>query len=100
MEKIMAPFQTNPDATSADMVTKVGWAAGRVARIQQEYAMQAEAEAVTEARDALANKAREAAEQAIDAQGITVQDYNTVLTAAGTDPDLEERLLTAAREVL
>ena len=46
----MAPSQTNNAAISEDMVTKVGSAAGRVARIQQEYAMNAEAETAAEAR--------------------------------------------------
>ena len=96
----MASFQINQDPISPDMVTKVGWAAGRVARIQQDYAIQAEAETATDAREALASQARAAAERAIDEQGISVQDYNMVLTAAGTDQDLEQRLLDAAREVL
>jgi hypothetical protein len=100
MEKTMAPFQTNQAAVSQDMVTKVGSAAGRVARIQQEYAMQAEAETATDAREALASQARAAAEQAIDEQGISIQDYNAVLSAAEADQDLEARLLQAAREVL
>ena len=82
------------------MVTRVGSAAGRVARIQQDYATQAEAETEEDARERLAMNARAAAEQAIDEQGISVQDYNTVLSAAETDPDLERRLLDAAREVL
>lgn len=96
----MASFQTNQNPVLQDMVTRVGWAAGRVARIQQDYAMQAEAETATDAREALANQARAAAERAIDEQGISVQDYNMVLTAAETDQDLEQRLLDAAREVL
>ena len=96
----MAAFQTNRATISQDMVTRVGTAAGYAARIQQEYAMQAESETVADAREELASRARTAAEQAIDAQGITIQDYNRVLTAAETDEDLEERLLDAAREVL
>jgi hypothetical protein len=96
----MAAFQTNPDTIPQDMVTRVGSAAGRVARIQQEYAVQAEAEPSEDARQALVSKARAAAEQVIDEQGISVQDYNTVLSAAETDEDLERRLLDAAREVL
>ena len=96
----MAPFQTSQGAISEEMVTKVGTAAGRVARIQQEYAVQAKAETATDAREALASQAREAAERAIDEQGISVQDYNTVLGAAETDQDLEQRLLDVAREVL
>jgi hypothetical protein len=101
----MASFQstqsgdTQPDVTMADdMVTRVGAAAGRVARIQQEFAMQAEAE--PEAREALAGQARADAERVISEQGLSIEDYNAVLTAAETDQDLEERLLNAAREVL
>lgn len=96
----MASFQANQPAISEDMVARVGSAAGRVARIQQDYAMQAEAETATEAREALATRARAAAEQAIDEQGLSVQDYNAVLSAAETDQELEQRLLNAAREVL
>jgi hypothetical protein len=96
----MAPFQTNPDTVPQEMVTRVGSAAGLVARIQQDYAMQVEAEPAEEAREALATRARAAAERVIDEQGITVQDYNAVLTAAEHDEDLERRLLDAAREVL
>jgi hypothetical protein len=96
----MASFQANQPAISEDMVTRVGSAAGRVARIQQDYAMQAEAETATEAREALATRARAAAEQAIDEQGLSVQDYNAVLSAAETDQELEQRLLNAAREAL
>ena len=96
----MAPLQTNQATISQDMVTRVGSAAGRVARIQQDYAMQAEAETADDALESLANNARAAAEQAIDEQGISIQDYNTVLAAAENDEDLERRLLDAAREVL
>lgn len=96
----MAPFQTNQDAIPQDMVTRVGSAAGLVARIQQDYAMQAEAAPGEDERQALATRARAAAERAIDEQGISIQDYNAVLSAAETDQDLERRLLDAAREVL
>jgi hypothetical protein len=96
----MAPFQTNPDTISQDMVTRVGSAAGLVARIQQDYAMQAEAEPEDDTRQALADKARAAAERVIGEQGISIQDYNAVLQAAEADEDLERRLVDAAREVL
>jgi hypothetical protein len=99
-ERAMAPFQTNPNAIPEDMVTRVGSAAGLVARIQQEYTIQVEAEPAEDLRQTLASKARAAAERAIDEQGISVQDYNAVLTAAEHDQDLERRLLDAAREVL
>jgi hypothetical protein len=96
----MAPFQTNQGTFSQDMVTRVGSAAGQVARIQQDYAMQAEAEPADDTRQALADNARAAAERVIDEQGISIQDYNAVLMAAETDQDLERRLIDAAREVL
>ncbi|HYZ62520.1 MAG TPA: DUF4168 domain-containing protein [Acetobacteraceae bacterium] len=96
----MASFQSSQGTISEEMVTRVGTAAGHVARIQQEYAMQAEAEPATEAREALASRARAAAERAIDEQGITIQDYNTVLNAAEENQELEQQLLAAAREVL
>jgi hypothetical protein len=97
-EKDMA--QTNQGAIPEDLVTKVGSAAGRVARIQQEYAMNAEAETAAETRETLATQARAEAERVIDEQGISIQDYNAVLTAAENDEELERRLLDAAREVL
>jgi hypothetical protein len=96
----MAPIQTNPDTISQDMVTRVGSAAGLVARIQQDYAMQAEAEPADDTRQVLADRARAAAERVIDEQGISIQDYNAVLQAAEADEDLERRLVDAAREVL
>lgn len=96
----MAQLQTNQGTFPEDMVTKVGSAAGRVALIQQEYAMQADAESAVDARERLASKAQAAAKQVIDEQGLSVQDYNAVLTAAENDEDLERMLLDAAREVL
>jgi hypothetical protein len=100
MEREMAQLQTNQGTFPEDMVTKVGSAAGRVALIQQEYAVKAEAETATDARERLASKAQEAAKQVIDDQGLSVQDYNAVLTAAEGDEELERKLLDAARQVL
>jgi hypothetical protein len=96
----MAPFQSNPDTLSRNLVTRVGSAAGLVAGIQQHYAIQAEGETADDGREALANKARAAAERVINEQGISIQEYNSVLKAAQTDQDLERRLLDAALEVL
>lgn len=98
----MASFQDTPSVMQPDdeIVTRVGAAAGRVARIQQEFTMQSQAESEPEVRDALARRARADAERVIDEQGLSVADYNAVLTAAETDESLEQRLLDAAREVL
>ena len=99
-EKTMAAFQANQAAVPQDIVTKVGVAAGHIARIQQDYLMQVEAENSNDVRETLASRARDAAERVIDEQGLTVQDYNTVLSAAEADEDLERRLVDAAREAL
>ena len=96
----MAAFETNPAAVSQDTVTKVGVAAGHIARIQQDYLMRAETETSDQVRETLADRAHDAAKRAIDEQGLTVQDYNAVLSAAEADEDLERRLVDAAREAL
>jgi hypothetical protein len=100
----MAAFQTNQETISQDisqdMVTRVGSAAGLVARIQQDFAVQTESASADDVREALATKARADAERVIDEQGISIEDYNSVLTAAENDENLERRLLDAAREVL
>ncbi len=96
----MEPFQTNQETISQDMVTRVGSAAGLVARIQQDFAVQAELASADDVRQALATKARADAERVIDEQGISIEEYNLVLSAAENDEDLERRLLDAAREVL
>jgi hypothetical protein len=96
----MAPPQMNPAAIPQDLITKVGAAAGYIARIQSDFATKAEAETADDRREALAQNARAAAEQVIDEQGISVQDYNSVLAAAEGDEDLERRLVDAAREVM
>ncbi len=97
----MTSFQATPSGAQPDdeIVTRVGAAAGKVARIQQEFTMQSQAEPEPEVRDTLARRARADAERAIDEQGLSVADYNAVLTAAETDESLEQRLLEAAREI-
>jgi len=96
----MAAFQTNQATVPQDIVTKVGVAVGHIARIQQDYLMRVEAENTDDGRETLTDRARDAAKQAIDEQGLTIQDYNAVLSAAEADEDLERRLVDAAREVL
>jgi len=94
----MARPQANPAAIPQDLVKKVGAAAGQIARIQSDLATKAETETATDARETLTERALTAAEQVLDDQGITVEDYNTVLAAAEGDEDLERRLVDAARE--
>nr|WP_294506636.1 DUF4168 domain-containing protein [uncultured Rhodopila sp.] len=102
METSMASFQATSSVAQQDdeIVARVGTAAGKVAKIQQEFTMQSQAETEPEVRDALARRARDEAARVIDEQGLSIADYNAVLTAAETDRALEQRLLEAAREVL
>jgi hypothetical protein len=87
---------------SDEVVTKVGAAAGKVAMIQQEFNARAEAGSGPggDDRQELAEQAQRAAIDAISQEGITVDEYNTVLRAAEGDSDLEQRLLAAAREAI
>jgi hypothetical protein len=50
-------------------------------------------------RQNLTEEAESAAMRAIGDQGLTVAKYDEVITAAKSDPELEERVLTACRLV-
>jgi hypothetical protein len=100
----MASFQTarsgatQPGSDLPDeLIDKVAAAAGRVAQIQHAFTLQADATTAPQARSALATQARMEAEQAIDDQGISIDDYNAVLSKAENDGELEERLVAAVR---
>jgi hypothetical protein len=98
----MAEFRNSGDgeaapAISDDTVTKVGRAVGQIALIREAYR-----EGLTELdndaeKQELAERAEAAAVQAIGAQGLSITEYNQVVTTADGDPALEERLLAAAR---
>jgi len=101
----MASFQAAPtagpqpgDRLPDELVSRVAAAAGKVAQIEHAYSAQVEATSRPEARNALATQARLEAEQALDDQGLSIDDYNAVLTAAENDKDLERRLVDAVRE--
>jgi hypothetical protein len=50
-----------------------------------------------EERQTLAGEIEDAAVHAIGEEGLTVDQYNQVIAATQTDPDLEERVLVACR---
>ena len=90
---------TRPDTQVSDeMVAKVGAAVGHVAMIRQEYTERVQSLETDDERENLAARAQQAAVKAIDEQGISIAEYNEVVTAAEQDPELENRLLVAARE--
>ena len=80
-----------------ELVMKVGAAVGQVAMIRQDYTQRVQAAQTDDEREQLAEQAQHAAMQAIGGQGISVTDYNEVVTAAEDDPELEGRLIMAAR---
>jgi 3-oxoacyl-[acyl-carrier-protein] synthase III len=92
------PDAAQPSADVSDeMVAKVGAAVGQVAVIRKEYTQRVQSAASDDEKEQLADQAEQAAVKAIDDQGISVSDYNRVVTAASDNPDLEERLLQAVR---
>lgn len=87
-----------PDMQVPDeMVAKVGAAVGQVAMIRQEYTERVQQAGTDDERDRLADQAQQAAVKAIGDQGISVTEYNEVVSAAENNPDLEDRLIMAAR---
>ena len=83
------------DRISDDVVTKVGAAVAKIALIQQAWSSgEADGTSMEMAEDQM----QRAAMQAISEEGVSINEYNAVLSEAETDPDLEERLLAAARE--
>jgi Domain of unknown function (DUF4168) len=94
--------QTRPDAgrsnadLSDDMIAKVGTAVGHVAAIQQDFSPRIAAAVSPDEKQGLQQEAGAAVVQAISDQGLTIDQYNEVVSAAQTDPDLEERILEVA----
>ena len=82
---------------SEDMVAKVGAAVGQVAMLRQEYTERVEAAQNDEEKEQLADEAQQAAVKCIRDQGISVSEYNEVVSAAEGNPELEAKLLSAAR---
>jgi hypothetical protein len=98
----MAEFRNTNDGGAApnisdETVDKVGRAVGQIALIREAYREGlAELDSDSEKQE-LAERAEVAAVKAIGAQGLSVTEYNQVVATAENDPDLEERLLTAAK---
>lgn len=95
--KAKADSENHDVQVSDDMVAKVGAAVGQVAMIRQEYTERVQSAGDDGERDRLAEKAQQAAVKAISDQGISVSDYNEVVSAAENNPELEDRLIMAAR---
>lgn len=98
MPKSRDTMGTNTDADtgfSNDMITKVGRAVGQVVTIQHAYTQAVQAADSDEEKAGLSGEAEQSAVQAIRDQGLSVNEYNAVVSAADSDPDLQQRLLAA-----
>jgi Domain of unknown function (DUF4168) len=98
MPKSRDTMGTNTDADtgfSDDMIIKVGRAVGQVVTIQHAYTQAVQAADSDEEKAGLSGEAEQSAVQAIRDQGLSVNEYNAVVSAADSDPDLQQRLLAA-----
>ncbi len=82
-----------PDQT----ITQVGKAVSEVLKVRQSLEENMATARTDGERQNLTEQAETAAARAISEQGLTVAEYNEVITAAQSDPELEERVLTAYR---
>lgn len=83
--------QQIPDGT----ITKAGAALHDVAGLQQKYQGKMES-ATPEQKQGLSDQANAEAVQAIQAHGLSVQEYSKVVHTAQNDPQIKQRLLSAA----
>ncbi len=79
------------------LVSQVGKAAVQILKLREILEADLAKTQSEEERQTLAAQVESAAVQVIDEQGITVEEYNEVLSAARQDPELEERVLLACR---
>jgi hypothetical protein len=105
MRKAMPEFKNKGNSgmpsgenISDEVVSKVGKAVGRIVGIKQAYKDDLAAAETSDEQQELSQRVEQEAIEAISRQGLSLEQYNEVITAADDDPDLEKRLLTAARE--
>ena len=82
-----------PDQT----VSQVGKAVSEVMRLRQSLEENMTTARTDEERQNLTEHAENAVVRAISAQGICIAEYHDIITAAESDPELEERVVTAYR---
>ncbi len=79
-----------------ELIEKVGVAVGHIAAIQESFGPRVAAAASDDEKLGLQKQATVAAAQAINDQGLTVEEYNAIVVAAQEDDELEQRLLEVA----
>lgn len=84
---------------SDEVVSQVGKAVVQIVKLRQSLEENMATAHTDEERQTLTEQVETAAVHAIGEQGLTVAEYNDVIAAAQSDPDLEERVLVAWRAV-
>lgn len=82
-----------PDAT----ITKAGAALRDVSAIHQTYSERIASAQTPDEKQGLQKQATDAATKAVGNHGLSVDQYNQIITMAQADPDLGQRLLAAAK---
>jgi hypothetical protein len=105
-EKSMAKTSSNKQHRDAEhrgmdvpdrVVSQVGKAAVQILKLRQSLEENMATAQTEVERQNLADDVETVAVRAISDQGLTVDQYNQVITAAQTDAELEERVLVACR---
>lgn len=82
---------------SDQVVSQVGKAAVELLKLRQSFEENMATAETEDERESLTARVEMDAVRAIDEQGLTVEEYNEVLTAARSDQELEERVLLACK---
>jgi hypothetical protein len=87
----------SPASISDATVQKVGAALHDVAGIEQTYAQRMQSAQNADQRRSIAQQAHADAVQAVNARGLSVDQYDRVIRLAQADSSLKQRLLSAAQ---
>jgi hypothetical protein len=79
------------------VVQKVGAALGQISQIRENYAEQYASVDTDEQKRAVEAEAQMVMVEAVNQQGLSVEQFNDVVTAAEADPELGQRVLAAAK---
>jgi hypothetical protein len=89
--------KATPTDITDDTVQKVGMALGQVTQIREEYTKRLALVETDDEKEAVASEAQDVMIQAVSDQGLSVGQFNAVVSAAEDDPDLGQRVLAASR---
>jgi hypothetical protein len=93
-----APPGSPPAAAISDgTINKAGAALHDVAQVNRKYMVEMD-KASPEQKETLSQQANAEAVQAIQSHGLSVEQYSGVIRTARTDPQVKQRLLSAANQ--